>query len=149
MTRPISAVAVSAIEAAMARLLSDPQAHGGLTVARLASEAGLSRATLYRAPDLLRQYRGAAAALPPQESTPTSSDRVHLLEAEIAALRGRETDELRELRAANRRMAQHIQALSLLVREQERRVAQLQAESPLPASSRVVPFVTPGEAPTR
>ena len=61
-------------------------------------------------------------------SPPSGVNRVHQLEAEIAALRGRETDELRALRSSNRNMAQHIQALSLFVREQEKRIARLQAE---------------------
>ncbi|MGE0629313.1 MAG: hypothetical protein AB7O43_15935 [Hyphomicrobiaceae bacterium] len=60
----------------------------------------------------------------------------------IAALRGRENEELRALRTANNRMAQHIQALNLLVGELERRIAQLQADSP-PDSLRVVPLVVP------
>jgi hypothetical protein len=51
------------------------------------------------------------------KSPPSSTDRVHQLEAEIAALCGRETEELRALRSSNRNMAQHIQALSLLVRK--------------------------------
>jgi hypothetical protein len=56
-------------------------------------------------------------------------------------LRGRETDEMRELRAANRNMAQHIQALSLLVREQEQQIAKLQLE--LSGSARVVSLAGP------
>jgi DNA-binding transcriptional LysR family regulator len=71
------------------------------------------------------------------------------LEAEIASLRGRETDELRTLRTANRHMAQRIQALSLLVGEQERKIAQLQAVPSLPGSARVVPFATPGDPASR
>jgi len=46
MTRPISADAVGAIEATMARLLRDAATREELTVSRLAAEAGLSRATL-------------------------------------------------------------------------------------------------------
>ena len=57
----------------------------------------------------------------------SAPNRVNELEAEIAALRGRESDELRDLRGANRNMAQHIQALSLLAREQEQQITRLQA----------------------
>jgi hypothetical protein len=78
------------------------------------------------------------------KSPPSSTDRVHQFEAEIAALRGRETEELRALRTANRQMAQRIQALSLLVGEQEGKIAWLQAEPPSPGLGRVVPFVAPG-----
>ncbi len=66
-------------------------------------------------------------------------DRIGELEVEIATLRGQESDEMRELRAANRNMAEHIQALSLLIREHEQRIAKLQLE--LSESARVVPLV--------
>lgn len=129
MTKPISAAAVSSIEAAISRLLSRGGAQPTYTITCLASEAGLSRATLYRAPELLARFRFAIAS-PEREAKrpPSSTDRVHQLEAEIGMLRGRETEELRALRSSNRNMAQHIQALSLLVLEQERRIARLQAE---------------------
>lgn len=122
MTRSISADAVAAIEAAMARLLSDVTTGEQLTVSRLATEAGLSRATLYRAPKLLARFREVAAPRQPAGTQSAATDRLRQLEAEIAALRGRETDELRALRTANKRMAQHIQALSLLVGELEQRM---------------------------
>jgi hypothetical protein len=149
LTRPISATAIAVIEAAMAQLLADPIASKDLTVARLAAEAGLSRATLYRAPELLARFRQAASVRPEAASVTTPVDRAHQLEAEIASLRGRETDELRTLRTANRHMAQRIQALSLLVGEQERKIAQLQAVPSLPGSARVVPFAAPGDPASR
>ena len=128
MTKPISAAAASSIEAAISRLIGSGDVQT-FTIARLASEAGLSRATLYRAPELLVRFRTAIASHPREVKSPASSaDRVRQLEAEIAALRGRETEELRALRSSNRNMAQHIQALSLLVRQQEQRIARLQAE---------------------
>lgn len=123
MTRPISADAVATIQAAMARLLRDTAEGEELTVSRLAMEAGLSRATLYRAPELLGRFREAAVTRRPIKTPSTAADRIRQLEAEIAALRGRETDELRALRTANKRMAQHIQALSLLVEDQQRQLA--------------------------
>lgn len=123
MTMPISAGAVAAIESAMIRLLCDTAAGEELTVSRLAMEAGLSRATVYRAPELLAQFREAAVIRQPIRTPSITADRIRQLEAEIAALRGRETDELRSLRTANKRMAQYIQALSLLVEEQKRQLA--------------------------
>jgi len=129
MTKPISAAAVSSIEDAISRLIASGDVEARFTIARLASEAGLSRATVYRAPELLGRYRTAMASHPREvKSTPSPMDRIHQLEGEIAALRGRETDELRALRSSNRNMAQHIQALSLLVRQQEQRIARLQTE---------------------
>jgi hypothetical protein len=140
MTKPISAAAASSIEAAISRLMGSGDVQATFTIARLASEAGLSRATLYRAPELLERFRTAMASHEREmKSPPSSTDRVHQLEAEIAALRGRETEELRALRSSNRNMAQHIQALSLLVRKQEQRIARLQAESS--ESGRVATFV--------
>jgi hypothetical protein len=140
MMKPISSDAYAAIEAAMARLFATADDRAALTIARLASEARLSRATLYRAPELLDRFR---AALEQHNRDNTSAlpnpNRVGELEAEIATLRGRESDEMRDLRAANRNMAQHIQALSLLVHEQEQRIAKLQLE--LSESARVVPLV--------
>ena len=133
----------------MARLLAEPIASKELTAASLAAEAGLSRATLYRAPELLARFRQAASVRPRATSATVPVDRAHELEAEIASLRGRETDELRRLRTANRHMAQRIQALSLLVGEQERKIAQLQAVPSLPGSARVVPFVAPGDPASR
>jgi uncharacterized protein involved in exopolysaccharide biosynthesis len=81
------------------------------------------------------------------KSAPSGADRVRRLEAEIAALRGRETEELRALRSSNRNMAQHIQALSLLVREQEQRIARLQAEPS--ESGRAATLVALAAAPRR
>lgn len=128
----------AAIEAAMVRLRSDDRAT--LSVARLASEAGLSRATLYRTPVLLDRFRAMLEQHEPNRTTARSNtDRIGELEAEIATLRARESDEMRDRRAANRNMAQHIQTLSLLVHEQERQIAKLQLE--LSGSTRVVPPV--------
>lgn len=142
MTKPISAAAHAAIEAAMARLLATADDRATLTIARLASEAGLSRATLYRAPELLGRFQTALEQCNADRATALAvPDRVDELEAEIAMLRGRETDEMRELRAANRNMAQHIQALSLLVREHEQQIAKLQLE--LSGSARVVSLAGP------
>jgi hypothetical protein len=140
MTKPISTDAYAAIEAAMARLLASSDDQATFTIARLASEAGLSRATLYRAPELLDRFRAAQEQRNRDNTTALPSlDRIGELEADIATLRSRESDEICDLRAANRNMAQHIQALSLLVREQEQQIAKLQLE--LSQSARVVPLV--------
>jgi DNA-binding MurR/RpiR family transcriptional regulator len=140
MTKPITAAAHAAIEAAMARLLARIDERATPTIARLASEAGLSRATLYRVPELLDRFRAALNQRNRDNTTALPNpDRIGELEAEFATLRSRESDEMRDLRVANRNMAQHIQTLSLLVREQERRIAKLQLE--LSESARVVPLV--------
>ena len=100
MTKPISAAAASSIEAAISRLMGSGDVQATFTIARLASEAELSRATLYRAPELLERFRAAMASHEREmKSPPSSTDRVHQLEAEVATLRGRETEELRALRS--------------------------------------------------
>jgi hypothetical protein len=144
MKRPVSATTHAAIEMTMDRLLNADDG-ATLTIARLAAETGLSRATLYRAPALLERFRAATEQCERiSANTRPNIDRIGELEAEIAILRSRENDEMRDLRAANRNMGQHIQALSLLVREQECRIAVLQLERS--GSVRVVPLVaaTPG-----
>lgn len=86
---------------------------------------------------LLDRFRAMLEQHEPNRTTASSNtDRTGELEAEIGTLRARESD---EMRAANRNMAQHIQALSLLVYEQERQIAKLQLE--LSGSTRVVPPV--------
>jgi len=140
MTKPISGAAYAAIEAAIARLLSTVDDRATLTIARLASDAGVSRATLYRAPELLDRFRAALEQRNRDDETALPNPaRLNQLEAEIATLRGRESDEMRDLRFTNRNLAQHIQALSLLVREQQQQIAKLQLE--LSESARVVPLV--------
>jgi hypothetical protein len=89
----------------MARLLAKMDDQVTLTIASLASEAGLSRATLYRAPVLLDRFRTPLEQHNGNNTTALSNtDRIGELEAEITALRGRENDELRDLRSANRNM---------------------------------------------
>jgi hypothetical protein len=140
MTKPISAAAYAAIEAAIVRLLTKRDDRETLTIARLALEAGLSRATLYRVPEVLDRFRAALEQRNRDDETALPNpDRLNQLEAEIATLRGRESDEMRDLRLTNRNLAQHIQALSLLVREQQQQIAKLQLE--LSVSPRVVPLV--------
>jgi len=110
MKKPIGVAAYAAIEAAMARLLARIDGPATLTMARLASEAGVSRATLYRAPELLDRFRAALEQRNPDNRTAPNSDRIGELGAEIATSRGRESDEIRDLRRSAVTMA-----LSLLV----------------------------------
>ena len=140
MTKPISAAAYAAIEAAIVRLLTKRDDRETLTIARLALEAGLSRATLYRVPEVLDRFRAALEQRNRDDETALPNPaRLNQLEAEIATLRGRESDEMRDLRLTNRNLAQHIQALSLLAREQQQQIAKLQLE--FSESARVVPLV--------
>jgi hypothetical protein len=70
------------------------------TIAHLASEAELSRATLNRVPELLDRFRAALEQHNGDNTTALPNpDRIGELEAEIAMLRGRESDEMRDLGA--------------------------------------------------
>jgi len=88
MTKPISTDAYAAMEAAMARLLASSDDRATLTIARLASEARLSRATFYRAPELLDRFRAALEQRNRDNTTALLNlDRIGELEAEIATPR--------------------------------------------------------------
>jgi len=121
MSSPISAEAERALRDAMERLLTGHArlAHGRLSVAGLAAEAQVSRATLYRAPHIVAAFQQAIAKRGLKRSARNG--------AQSTATRRDETDELRELRALTRTMAQHIQALTLLTIEQKRRIEALSA----------------------
>lgn len=121
MTSPIGADTEHALRDAMKRLLAGQAniAHGRLSVAGLAAEAQVSRATLYRAPHIVAQFHEAIAKRGLKRSARNG--------AQSTATRSDESDELRELRALTRTMAQHIQALTLLTVEQKRRIEALSA----------------------
>ncbi|MES0029795.1 hypothetical protein [Mesorhizobium sp. M0040] len=128
----------AALRAAMARLLDGrpERTDGALTVANLAREAGVSRATANRAVDLLAAFR-AAEARHRRSSPQALKDRVRSLEAELRAMRGAE---MAELRALTRTLAQHIQVLTLRVAECDAVIAGLQDELARPNEAKVVPL---------
>jgi hypothetical protein len=146
MTKSISAAAASSIEAAISRLMGSGDVQTTFTIARLASEAGLARHSTGR-----RNCSGDSG--PPWRRM--SERRRVRRQARIASTSSKprlppcaaETEELRALRLSNRNMAQHIQALSLLVRQQEQRIARLQAEPSEPG--RAVTLVALAAAPRR
>lgn len=138
MTAPIGSKSVAALRAAMARLLDGrpERTDGALTVANLAREAGVSRATANRAVDLLAEFR-AAEARHRRSSPQALKDRVRSLEAELRAVRGAE---MAELRALTRTLAQHIQVLTLQVAERDEVIAGLQDELVRSNEAKVVPL---------
>jgi len=115
----ISAKTEATLRSAILRLLARGQR---MSVKALATEAGLSRATVYRAPHILAVFR--ATAIDAMNADPRS--QIKQLKARIAALRGKENEELLTLRETTRRMAQHIQALTLLTAEQRARIETLE-----------------------
>jgi hypothetical protein len=124
MSSPIGADTERALRDAMDRLLTGHAeiTHGRLSIAALATEAQVSRATLYRAPHIVAAFQQAIAKRGLKRSARNG--------ARATATRAHESDELRELRALTRTMAQHIQALTLLTVEQKRRIEALSASPP-------------------
>ncbi|MEI2298770.1 hypothetical protein [Ensifer sp. MJa1] len=134
----LGAKSEAALRAAMARLLHGrpERTDGALTVSNLEREAGVSRATANRAADLLAEFRVAEARH--RRSSPRAlKERVRALEAELRAVRGAETAELRGL---VRTLAQHNQVLTLQVAERDAVIEGLQQELDRSGNARVVPL---------
>lgn len=111
----VSPETASALEEAMQRLLEGrpSRTDGALTIANLAREAGVSRATANRATDIIDRFR-ARLDTPPGEDLPaTLRDRIRTLTAQIAEIKHREHQEIADLRATVSTLAQHVQALTL------------------------------------
>lgn len=106
--KPVSASTEKALREALTRLVSGDasKANGRLTVAGLAREAGVSRATANRAPAILAGLRKAAEAAKPS-----------LLEK----ARSPQIDAERERRDRENVIAQHAQVRALLQRADENR----------------------------
>ncbi|UQR64878.1 hypothetical protein LRP30_06140 [Bradyrhizobium sp. C-145] len=138
MTAPIGSKSEAALRAAMARLLDGrpERTDGALTVANLAREAGVSRATANRAADLLAEFR-AAEAHQRRSSPHALKQRIRTLEAELRAVRGAEMAELRSL---SRTLAQHIQMLTLQVAERDAQITRLQDELAQSPQANVIPL---------
>lgn len=87
---------------------------GSLTVASLANEAGVSRASAYRCPQAVADFRKLVAE---QEDTASSSmtlrQEVQALKAAERELRQAHAREVRELRTSINVLAQHVQFLTL------------------------------------
>lgn len=106
--KPVSTATEGALREALTRLVSGNafRLDGRLTVADLAREAGVSRATANRAPAILAELREAAAA------------------AKLSQLEGfrpPQVDVERERRDRENLVAQHVQVRALLQRADENR----------------------------
>ena len=145
MTRPVSEKTEDVLRAAMKRLLEGTSVHtdGRLTVANLAREAGVSRATANRATAVLAEFRAAEARFR-SVSVAGLKARIRELEAELRAARG---GELAELRATVKTLAQQIQILALQGEEQRRLIAVLEAQIAR-ADPKVLPFKPPSQGGT-
>jgi DNA-binding MurR/RpiR family transcriptional regulator len=111
----VSLATAGALEEAMQRLLEGRPARtdGALTIANLAREAGVSRATANRATDILARFRGRLDQADGDDLPATLRDKIRTLTAQAAELRRRENQEVTDLRATVSTLAQHVQALTL------------------------------------
>lgn len=111
----VSPATAGALEEAMQRLLEGRPARtdGALTIANLAREAGVSRATANRAADVLARFRDHLDPVGGDDLPATLRDKIRTLTAQVAELKRRENQEITDLRAAVSTIAQHVQALTL------------------------------------
>ncbi|WP_371095156.1 hypothetical protein [Streptomyces sanglieri] len=121
----------SALIEAMDRLLADtPQrSDGSLTVAALAREAGISRASAYRASEVLELFRQRVDERSSSPDVPaTLRERVRELQGELREVRRARHEEITDLRRSVDTLAQCVQALTL---DNERLRAELARHSNL------------------
>jgi hypothetical protein len=111
----VSPATADALEEAMQRLLEGRPARtdGALTIANLAREAGVSRATANRAADILARFRDHLDQAGGEDLPATLRDKIRTLTAQVAELKRREHQEITDLRATVSTLAQHVQALTL------------------------------------
>ncbi len=138
---PLGPKSEAALRAAMKRLLDGcpKRTDGAPTVANLAREAGVSRATANRAGDLLAEFH-AAEDRQRRSSPHALKERIRALEAELRAVRGAE---MAELRALARTLAQHIQVLTLQVAERDAVIEGLRQELARPGDAKVISLRRP------
>ena len=138
---PVSAATLTSLRDAMARLLSNRpiRTDGRLTVANLAREAGVCRATANRAETVLNEFR---IALRDRQRLPARSSKARIkeLEAEVTLLRGQERQEVCQLRQAVQIMAQQVQVLALAAAARTRHSAEAVDEADKTARRNVVPL---------
>lgn len=113
---PTTDATESALRAASERLLrGEPtRSDGSLTVASLAVEAGVSRASAYRHPRVLAEFQNLVADREDAAAPSTSlRQEVQTLKAAERRLRQEHAREVRELRSSINVLAQQVQLLAL------------------------------------
>lgn len=101
---------------AMDRLLAGEPQHsdGSLTVASLAREARISRATAYRATEALETFRQRVDECTSGPDVPaTLRERIRELQGELREARRARHEEITDLRRSVDTLAQQVQALTL------------------------------------
>lgn len=117
---------------------------GKLTPSNLAREAAIGRATLYRFPDVLAEIERVQNRT--AETAPTNlMEKVRHLEKEVEALSREGNTKARQYKEVAERCAQHIQVLTLALRnrdvalaERDQVIAELRAK--IEADANVIPI---------
>lgn len=113
---PIKPETERRLREAMERLFSRQalRTDGHISVPNLAKEAGVSRATLYRAESLLMEFQRRAAEA---EETPERAqglwERMRALESELETVKARKNQTIRDLQRSIEILAQQVQGLAL------------------------------------
>ncbi|MFH9796312.1 hypothetical protein [Streptomyces virginiae] len=109
------AVRIALTEAMDCLLAGEPQhSDGSLTVASLAREAGISRATAYRANDVLELFRQRVDERSSGPDVPaTLRERIQALQGQLREARRGRHEEITALRQSIDTLAQQVQALNL------------------------------------
>jgi Tfp pilus assembly protein FimV len=107
---------------------------GSLILVNLAVEAGVGRATLYRAEGVVEEFdrRLAAVRESGADAAPTAKEKARLLKGDLANARQR----IRDLESQTDTMAQQIQALALQLHEANRKLIACQGSDIVVLSSR-------------
>ncbi|MFI7086556.1 hypothetical protein ACIBUR_23535 [Streptomyces anulatus] len=107
---------LAALEAAANRLLATTplRSDGSLTVASLAREAGVSRATAYRAAEIVEDFRRRIDERGNGPDIPTTlRERIRELTGELREARRARNEEITDLRRPVETLAQQVQGLTL------------------------------------
>ncbi|MEV6867616.1 hypothetical protein AB0M44_42335 [Streptosporangium subroseum] len=138
--------AAAALQAAMERLLTgEPdRSDGALTVASLAREAGVSRATAYRVGEVLQRFRQRVDERASGPDVPaTLRERIHELTGELREARRARHEEIQGLRRSVEVLAQQVQALTLDNHALRTALERSGAVAVLPAQASTAPPVPP------
>lgn len=112
----VSSQSFNDLEAAADRLLTGTpiRSDGSLTAASLAREAGVSRATAYRAAEILERFRQSVDERDCAPDVPaTLRERIRELTGELREARRARHEEIADLRRSVDVLAQHVQVLTL------------------------------------
>lgn len=126
----IKPAAARALCDAMERLLQGKplRTDGRLTWVNVYTEACVPRATAARAKDLIESWQNALNARSDGHASPVPAEELIALKSEMEAKASQAAATHKGLRATIRTMANHIQALSLVLEGREEQISSLRAQ---------------------